>query len=198
MRATPLSPPCLGNHAVPVSTNKRVKAFHWEMYRPSGRVGKSDLGAYVFGTLVHVFGVFAAYVTKPLGGLIVGGVFAAFWGGILVPPWVRNLRSIVAADIRPGPPPVLVLQRRYGSRITHPLGAVTEVRPLTVGYRSAEGGSGDRILELRVGRRVYRTQAGFNRPGHEVQLLADALRRACPQVVVHRHEDRTTFVSDSE
>jgi hypothetical protein len=198
MRATPLSLPCLGNHAVPVSTNKRVKAFHWEMYRPSGRVGKSDLGSYVFVTLAHVFVVFGVSVSEPLGGLIVGGVFAAFWGGILVPPWLRNLRSIVAADIRPGPPPVLVLQRRHGSVITHPLGAVTELRPLTVGYRSAEGGRGDRILELRVGRRVYRTRAGFNPPGNEVQLLADALRRACPQLVAHRHEDRTTWVSDSE
>ncbi|MFI1356529.1 hypothetical protein ACH4TV_23565 [Streptomyces sp. NPDC020898] len=181
-----------------MSTNKRVKAFHWEMYRPSDRVGKGDLGAYVFGTLLHVFFVFAAYVMKPLGGLFVGGVFAAFWGGILVPPWLRNIRSIVAADIRPGPPPVLVLQRRHGPVITHPLGAVTALRPLTVGYRSAEGGSGDSILELRVGRRVYRTRAGFDRPGHEVQLLADALRRVCPQLVVHKHEDRTTSVSDSE
>ncbi|UUU29145.1 hypothetical protein JIX56_04090 [Streptomyces sp. CA-210063] len=181
-----------------MSTNKRVKAFHWEMYRRSGRVGKSDLGTYVFATLVHVFGVFAAYVTEPLAGLIVGGVFAAFWGSILLPPWLRDIRSIVAADIRPGPPPVLVLQRRNGSTITHPLGAVTELRPLTVGIRSAGGSGGDKILELRVGRKVYRTQAAFNPPGNEVQLLADALRRACPQLVVRRHEDRTSWVSDSE
>lgn len=198
MRAKPLSPPCPGNHAVPVSTNKRVKAFHWEMYRPGDRVGKSDLGTYVFVTLIHVFVVFAVSVSEPLGGLIVGGVFAAFWGSVLLPPWLRRIRSIVAADIRPGPPPVLVLQRRHGSRITHPLGAVTELRPLTVGYRSAEGSHGDGILELRVGRKVYRTQAGFNPPGNEVQLLTDALRRACPQLVVRRHKDRTSWVSDTE
>ena len=196
MSAMPLSPPCPGNHAAPVTKNKRIQAFHWEMYR-STYTGKSDLGTYVVATLVHVFGVVVAYVAEPLAGLLVGGLFAVFWGSVLLPSWLRDTRSVVAADIRPGPPPVLVLQRYNGSTITHPLGAVTELRPLTVGNRSVDGG-GNGILELRVGRKVYRTQARFNPPENDVRLLTNALRRANPQLVVRRHEDRTSWVSDSD
>jgi hypothetical protein len=162
----------------------------------SDRVVKHDWGLGVFMTLLHVFVVGVAYFNEPLAGLILGAVFAVFWGSILLPPWLRDYRSVVAADIRPGPPPVLVLQRRNGSEITHPLGAVTEIRPLTVGYRSAEG-SGSGILELRVGRKVYRTRAAFNPPENDVQLLANALRQACPRLVVHSHKDRSSWVSDS-
>lgn len=44
--------------------------------------------------------------------------------------------------------------------------------------------------------KVYRTRAAYNPSENDVQLLADALRRACPQTVVGKHKDRTTWVSD--
>ncbi|MFI0975427.1 hypothetical protein ACH4SP_00185 [Streptomyces sp. NPDC021093] len=103
---------------------------------------------------------------------------------------------VVTVGIRPGPPAVLVLRQRSGTETTHPLSSVTALRPLTVGYRSTEG-SGESVLELRVGRRTYRTRAAFNPPANDVRLLADALRLACPWMVVGEHEDRTTWVTDA-
>ncbi|MFD6276043.1 hypothetical protein ACFWFI_10820 [Streptomyces sp. NPDC060209] len=178
-----------------MTEDKRVRAFHWEMFR-NDRPQRSDWGSGVVVTLLHLFGVGAASVVEPLAGLFLGVVFAVFWGSLLLPPWIRDRRSVVAADIRPGPPPVLVLRRRSGAEVTHPLDALTELRPLTVGYRSVDGG-GSKILELRVGRTAYRTRAAFNPPENDVRLLEAALRKARPRVKVHRHEDRTSWVSDS-
>jgi hypothetical protein len=178
-----------------VTDDERARAFHWEMYR-SERSESREWGSGIVMTLLHLVPVVAVSATEPLAGLALGGVFAVFWGGILLPPWIRDLRSVVATDIRPGPTPVLVLRRRSGGQVTHHLDAVTEVRPLTVGYRSA-GGGGSKVLELRVGRKAYRTRAAFNPPENDVRLLEKALRKARPQAKFHRHEDRTSWVSDS-
>jgi hypothetical protein len=179
-----------------VTEDERARTFHWEMFR-SDLPTPRDWGSGVFVTLLHLFGVGAAAATEPLAGLVLGGTFAVFWGGLLLPPWIRDRRSVVAADIRSGPPPVLVLRRRSGAEVTHRLDAVTELRPLTLGYRSVDGGGSD-VLELRVGRKAYRTRAAFNPPENDVRLLQEALRNALPQVKVHRHENRTSWVSESE
>ncbi|MCX5416099.1 hypothetical protein [Streptomyces sp. NBC_00059] len=169
--------------------------FHWEMFtsnRPEH--GDRTLGAVL--TLAHVLAVVGVMAAEPVAGLLLGSVFALFWGSILGPPWLRDRRSVVAADIRPGPPPVLVLLRRSGRKVTLPLDALTELRPLTVGHRSVDS-SGSDILELRFGSKAYRTRAAFNPPANDVRLLEDALAQACPRARVHPRQDRTTWVSDS-
>ncbi|MGW7414892.1 hypothetical protein [Streptomyces sp. NPDC054863] len=155
-----------------------------------------DWSSGVVVTAMHLMGVGAACVAAPYVGLVLGAVFAVFWGSLLLPPWLRDRRSVVAADILPGPPAILVLRQRNGTGTTRPLSSVKGLRPLTVGHRSTEG-SGDSVLELRVGRRTYRTRAAFNPPANDVRLLADALCLACPQMVVGEHEDRTTWVTDA-
>ncbi|MEU8892696.1 hypothetical protein [Streptomyces sp. NPDC048442] len=177
------------------STGPPNDAFHWEMFRnPHPRQRDWSDGVVVTG--MHLIGVGAACVAAPLIGLALGTIFAVFWGSLLIPPWLRDRRSVVSVDIRPGPPAVLVLRQRRGTETTRPLSSVTEMRPLTVGYRSTDS-RGDSILELRVGRRTYRTRAAYNPPANDVQLLADALRLACPQIVAGRHENKTTWVTDA-
>ncbi|WP_405667435.1 hypothetical protein OG379_36040 [Streptomyces sp. NBC_01166] len=178
-----------------MTEDARADVFHWEMYR-NDSPGRRDLSSGIVVTLGHVLTVGAVSVAEPVAGLILGGVFTLFWGSLLLPPWIRDRRSVVAVDIRPGPPAVVVLRRHNGAEITRPLDDVTDLRPLTVGHRSVDGG-GSEVLELRAGRKVYRTRAAFNPPANDVQLLENALRKARPRIRVHRHEDRTSWVSDS-
>ncbi|MFJ6852613.1 hypothetical protein ACIQM3_19105 [Streptomyces sp. NPDC091271] len=42
-------------------------------------------------------------MAEPVAGLILGGVFALFRGSLLLPPRIRDRRSVVAVDIRPRP-----------------------------------------------------------------------------------------------
>ncbi|MFI5806666.1 hypothetical protein [Streptomyces sp. NPDC051561] len=169
-------------------------ACHWEMF-DSEHVPQRDVSSGVFVTLLHLLTVGGAWVGEPLAGIALGTVFAVFWGAVLLPPYWRDRRSVVAVDIRPGPPATLVLRRYGGAETTRPLASLTRLRTLTVGYRSADS-KPDEILELRVGRSVYRTRAAFNTPENDVQLLADALRLACPQVVIAPHVNRSTWASD--
>ena len=187
--------PVPNHHPEAVTEDARTDGFHWEMYT-SGRPAHGDRTLGVVLTLAHVLAVVGVLVPEPVAGLFLGGVFALFWGSILIPPWIRDRRSVVAADIRPGSPSLLVLRRHSGAQVTLPLGTLTDLRPLTVGYRSADS-SGHDILELGFGRRTYRTRAAFNPPANDVRLLKDALAGVCPRARVHPEQNRTTWVSDS-
>ncbi|MFB4419793.1 hypothetical protein C5F59_001705 [Streptomyces sp. QL37] len=178
-----------------MTEDARADVFHWEMFRYDGPE-RGDRSSGIVVTLAHVLSVGAVCVAEPVAGLILGGVFGLFWGSLLLPPWIRDRRSLVAVDIVPGPPALVVLRRRNGARTTRPLDDVTDLRPLTVGYRSVDSG-GSKVLELRAGRTVYRTRAAFNPPANDVQLLENALRKAGPRIRVHPHEDRTSWVSDN-
>ncbi|MFF5896914.1 hypothetical protein ACFY8O_13400 [Streptomyces argenteolus] len=177
-----------------MTEDARTGGYHWEMYRGSGPE-RGDRATGVLLTLLHVAFVVGVAVPEPVAGLLLGSVFALFWGSLLVPGWLRDRRSVVAVDIRPGIPTLLVLRRRSGAKVTLPLDTLTELRPLTVGHRSADS-SGNDVLDLRFGRKAYRTRAAFNPPPNDVRLLEEALAEACPQVRVHPKEDRTTWVSD--
>ncbi|CAM5464486.1 hypothetical protein GCM10010329_32120 [Streptomyces spiroverticillatus] len=169
------------------------RAFRWETYR-SEHPRQRDWSDGVVVTLFHVVPVGLITATQPWAGLVLGGVFGVFWGSLLIPPWVRDRRAVVAAEI--GARGELVLVRRNGKRITRPLASVTAVRPLTVGYRSVDS-SGDRILEVRVAGRTYRTRAGFALPANDPLLLADALCQACPDLVIGPHADKSSWSTDS-
>ncbi|MCX5206472.1 hypothetical protein OG897_34335 [Streptomyces sp. NBC_00237] len=169
--------------------------FRWETYRSQHTKQRGGDGGVVI-TLLHVVMVAGVTVAEPWAGLVLGGVFGVFWGSLLVPPWVRDRRAVVSAEIRQGPPGVLVLVRNNGRRIVRPLDSVTTVRPLTVGYRSVDS-SADHILELRVAGRTYRTRTGLTRPANDPGILQNALDRACPHLVIGPHVDKSSWVTDA-
>ncbi|MFJ9518556.1 hypothetical protein ACIRPK_09860 [Kitasatospora sp. NPDC101801] len=172
--------------------------FRWETYR-SKYEGQSDRGDYVVVTVGHVLTVGAVAVAAPWAALVLGGILATFWGVLLVPPWLRERRAVEWAEIRPGPPPVLVLVRVDGRESSHPLDSVGRLQLIRTGHRSMDNpDGGQRVLELQVGGKVHRTRAAFDHPEHDPGLLAAELRRACPGAVVAEYADRRTWVSDSE
>ncbi|KQV19309.1 MULTISPECIES: hypothetical protein [unclassified Kitasatospora] len=172
--------------------------FRWETYR-SGNEAPSDWGQYVVVTLGHVLTVGAVTFAAPWAGLVIGGILALFWGVLLVPTWLRERAAVEWAEIRPGLPPTLVLARVSGVETSHHLDSVRRLRLIRTGYRSADNpGGGQRVLELHVGRKVYRTRAAFNPAENDPGLLEEALRRACPGATVAKYKDRTSWVSDSE
>ncbi|WP_159400824.1 hypothetical protein [Streptomyces sp. NRRL B-24484] len=172
--------------------------FRWETHG-AGNEPVADRGTYVGFTLLHLFVVGVVLLAEPLAGLLVGAALAAFWAVLLLPPRLRERRAVEWAEIRPGPDPELVLARVSGVEDVHPLDAVTRLRLVRTGYRSADHPDGGRqVLELRVGGTRYRTRAAHNPPENDPRLLAEALRRACPGVEVMADEDRTSWVSDSD
>lgn len=80
-----------------MTEDARADGFHWEMYA-SDRPEHGDRTLGVVLTLAHVLAVVGVLVPEPVAGLLLGSVFALFWGSILIPPWIRDRRSVVAAD----------------------------------------------------------------------------------------------------
>ncbi|MFE9255066.1 hypothetical protein [Streptomyces sp. NPDC006879] len=124
--------------------------------------------------------------------LLLAAVYAATSGH---PRWCRDVRTVREIRVEPGPPAQLVLRQVYGRISVHPTEAVTELQPYVVGVCRGPYVADQRTLLLRLGRRTYRTRDSRN-PAFEVRQLEEALRRACPNMVVREPEDRRVWVLD--
>ncbi|MFJ8043286.1 hypothetical protein ACIRBX_22605 [Kitasatospora sp. NPDC096147] len=181
-----------------MSGREGADVFRWETYR-SGTKTASDRSTTTVVVLAHVLLIGPVLLAEPWAGLVIGGALGLFWGALLIPPRLRERAAVEWAEIRPGPPGVLVLARANGAETHLPLDSVSRLGLFRVGYRSADNpDGGNRVLELRAGRRTYRTRATFNPPPNDPELLAEALRRACPDAEVTAYRNRTQWVSESE
>ncbi|MFD6990358.1 hypothetical protein [Streptomyces sp. NPDC059943] len=181
----------------------RNTAFRWRARHKEPWIYEE--GAVAVGVLppLTVLFSFVAPVVACLLGLwtVVGLAMSG-------PAWVRTWRSVVEVRVETEGGRRLLLRQRYGRTRAYPLDAVTAVRPLQVGLVSpvfVDDGDDDEswetdemVLLLELGKASRTTYQAPHITSAHIAPLVEALRRACPHLVVAETEHRMRHAGDLE
>lgn len=181
----------------------RTAAFRWRArYKEPWIYEEGAVAVGVLPPLTVMFSVVAPAVAFLLGLWTVVGL------AISGPAWVRTWRSVVEVRVETQGGRRLVLRQRYGRTRAYPLDAVTALRPLQVGLVSpavVDDGDDDEswetdemVLLLEVGGVSHTTYQAPHITSAHIAPLIEALRHACPHLVVAGTEYRRRHAGDVE
>ncbi|AQU68005.1 hypothetical protein BBN63_19030 [Streptomyces niveus] len=181
----------------------RTAAFRWRARYKEPWIYEE--GAVAVGVLPPLTVLFC-FVAPVVACLL--GLWTVFGLAMSGPAWVRTWRSVVEVRVEAEGGRRLVLRQRYGRTRRYPLDAVTALRPLQVGLvspASFDDGDDDEswetdemVLLVEVGGASHTTYQAPHITSAHIAPLVEALRRACPHVVVAGTEHRMRHAGDVE
>lgn len=181
----------------------RNAAFRWRAHHKEPWIYEE--GAVAVGILPPLAVLFA-FVAPVVACLL--GLWTVVGLALSGPAWVRTWRSVVEVRVETEGGRRLLLRQRYGRTRVYPLDAVTAVRPLQVGLVPpvfVDDGDDDEsweademVLLLELGGASHTTYQARHITSARIAPLVEALRRACPGLVVAETEQRTRHAGDVE
>ncbi|CAL9441999.1 hypothetical protein SUDANB95_02253 [Actinosynnema sp. ALI-1.44] len=164
-----------------MGTSEPDASFAWGRVRGTADDLRKELyGALAFTAVPALF-AFAHWVALVMA--LVGMAPVLF---VLLKDVCSDARGICRIEVEQRR---ITLHRVNGRVVVRSLDDVRELQPLLVGYTGGET-NGVRVLDIRIGRRNYRTDAHHCADDTTVNDLTEALRRACPTARVQRLEDK--------
>ncbi|MEV5437666.1 hypothetical protein AB0K80_16880 [Streptomyces sp. NPDC052682] len=182
-------------------TTKSAWAYRWRAWPKPWFFECGGIPVLVLGPLAIVLAFFS------LDWAFGVGMVSLVWIAHSARDWISLWRSVIEIRVGQGEQGRLLLRQRYGRTRSYPLSAVTALRPLQVGGISFshvppdwdDGYKEEDELVLRLG--VDGSQfTTYNTPYStaDMQPVITALRRACPNMIVHKTEFRRVAAVDVE